>query len=54
MDEDTREGLLLLIDRLDNYAAALTLKIAPDIHVAALREGLPDVASRLRKIVEAT
>lgn len=43
------EALRQAADRLDNFIAAMSLPIPDAIHMKALRSGLPEVASDLRK-----
>ena len=50
MTEDQTERALLALDRLDSQIAALMMmtKLPDRIHIAALREVLPEVAAELR------
>jgi hypothetical protein len=55
MTEEAKEKLGLAIDRVDNLAHALQLKLPAQMHVEQLSEALPDVVKELKAaFVEAT
>lgn len=53
MDEDDFEELGLLVDRLDNAAAATKLPIAADLHLAGMKPIVEEVRDSLKAFLVA-
>lgn len=50
MDDQTKNELGIVIDKIDNLAHALQLPIADSTHVRALRDSLPEVVVNLKDL----
>lgn len=44
------EKLGLIVDKIENYAAALQLSVPAYIHMEQLREALPEIAKELKEV----
>ena len=46
--ENKMDEIAEVIETLENYTAAMTLPVPAEIHMNALREGIPELRDRLK------
>lgn len=51
MNEEQKEKIGEVVDRLENLIAALSMPIPDSIHVECLRESLPEVKEQLQELL---